>query len=158
MEGKSETPSETREICNQCLVICINTEAWYTSVSEAAQAIRPDNPKTGGKGIAKVLSGDRKAYWGLGWKYTIICMIKMRTLVVRYGGRSQPIVCLIALTYQAGPASSLRRVKLWKGLCLRDSHTLQGSEQAISGPLHCVSSLSRRSTWRLGVRQNISQS
>lgn len=62
-------PSKTRGLSGQRPVICINTSVWYASVSEAAEAIRPDNPKTGGKGIAKVLRGDRKAYWGLGWKY-----------------------------------------------------------------------------------------
>lgn len=68
-ETAKNFPSKTRGISNQRPIICTNTGVSFVSITEAARSIRPDNPKTAGKGIAKVLRGDRKAYGGLGWKY-----------------------------------------------------------------------------------------
>ncbi len=63
------TVSKTRAISNQRPVICVETGQGFASVNLAGAHIDPHAPETAAKGIGKALSGYRKSYLSLTWRY-----------------------------------------------------------------------------------------
>ena len=68
-EKTKMTVSKTRAISNQRHVMCVETGVKYTSINQAAAHISANDIINAAKGIQKALTGYRKSYLSLTWKY-----------------------------------------------------------------------------------------